>query len=453
VGGILKILYDKWIDGYPLPNGIPKHVVRKMVTELKVVNSSTLCDYLSHYAKTTLPVDNWFNTFYRYIDKKDVIYLTDLDIDSDDIIIYPFEIMNVDSIYQEFIIKGKGETYDKGVYLVDTIPGQILNHIKSGRIKILFNQIQDPFMLSTAHGLNKGIEFLESLGIDRKNVIFLAGSEQAYGCNYNVFTSDTFFAKECAREMSEMPFTGGLGYVSDYIRTTELDKNQYRKSKFLSFNRNLGHREHRVWLLYNSVKNGWINQGLFSFIEDIHVPWDKFPKNNEDLKSNIVTICQNLLPLEIDTMKIPRNQKRGFPTNNNKKELYTDTYIHITSETKFFDGEVFFSEKTFRPIINLQPFIYLGDFGALKKLQKLGFKTFHPFIDETYDTVENPIDRLNLIEKEINKIAKMTLEEVHELYYNVEDILIHNQEHLKIFNDVNPLDPVFKKIKEMYNGN
>ena len=449
----MKILYDKWIENYPLPNGIPKHVVRRMVTELKVVNSSTLCDYLSYYSKTTLPVDNWFNTFYRYINKKDIISLIDLDVDSDEMILYPFEIMNADALYQEYSIKGKGETFDKGIYLIDTIPGQILNHIKSGRIKLLFNQIQDPFGISTRDALNSGIEFLESVGIDRKNVIFLAGSNQSYGANYNVFSSDTFFAKECAREMLEMPFVGGLGYVSDYMRKEDLTKD-LRKSKFLSFNRNLGNRAHRLWLLYNSISRGWINQGIFSFIDKYNINWEQFPKRPEtDLDNSIISKCQSILPLEIDTMKIPKQNKRGFATNNNLKQIYQDTYIHITSETNFLHGEIFFSEKTFRPIVNLQPFIYLGDYKALSKLRSLGFKTFHPFIDETYDTIEDPIERLEYIEKEIDKIASMSLEEVHDLYYKMEDILIHNQEHLKSFNKINPFDSIFKEIEELYNEN
>ena len=59
-------------------------------------------------------------------------------------------------------------------------------------------------------------------------------------------------------------------------------------------------------------------------------------------------------------------------------------------------------------------------------MREFGFKTFHPFIDESYDNHKNPKKRFSLIENEIIRIGKMTKKEIHEWYWSMEDILVHN---------------------------
>jgi hypothetical protein len=66
---------------------------------------------------------------------------------------------------------------------------------------------------------------------------------------------------------------------------------------------------------------------------------------------------------------------------------------------------------------------------ALKKLREYGFKTFEPFIDESYDGIVNSDIRFGAIEKEINKLCNKSIEEIHEWYWSIEDILKHNYYH------------------------
>ena len=127
-----------------------------------------------------------------------------------------------------------------------------------------------------------------------------------------------------------------------------------------------------------------------------------------------------------------------------------NSYIHITSESIFSEGDPknpFFSEKTFHPIVNLQLFIYVGNAYSLKTLQDLGFKTFHPVINESYDNEEDPQSRMAMIASEIERFSKMSLKEVHQLYYSLLDILIHNQNHCKSYIQHNPFETTINKIK------
>ena len=52
-----------------------------------------------------------------------------------------------------------------------------------------------------------------------------------------------------------------------------------------------------------------------------------------------------------------------------------------TSHNKFF-----ITEKIMKPIAAQQAFVVVGHHGYLRRLRQMGFKTFHPYIDESYDS-------------------------------------------------------------------
>ena len=109
-------------------------------------------------------------------------------------------------------------------------------------------------------------------------------------------------------------------------------------------------------------------------------------------------------------------------------KYYLDSYFQVVTGNNFTDysDQLIFSEKIWKPITNFQPFIYLDDVGALKKLREYGFKTFSPFIDESYDDVLDIDKRFNMIEKEINKMCNKSIEEIDEWYWSIEETLKHN---------------------------
>ena len=60
----------------------------------------------------------------------------------------------------------------------------------------------------------------------------------------------------------------------------------------------------------------------------------------------------------------------------------------------------------------------------------MGFKTFDGFIDESYDDICDNDERIKKIYSEIKKLCQLSKEEIHEWYWKMEDILIHNHRHL-----------------------
>jgi hypothetical protein len=77
---------------------------------------------------------------------------------------------------------------------------------------------------------------------------------------------------------------------------------------------------------------------------------------------------------------------------------------------------------------HLQPFIFMGPAHGLQELKKLGFRTFAPFIDESYDTELDPELRFKMIMAEIERLSNLDINEIHNWYKNIfNTILLHNQ--------------------------
>jgi len=61
----------------------------------------------------------------------------------------------------------------------------------------------------------------------------------------------------------------------------------------------------------------------------------------------------------------------------------------------------------------------------LQHLRNMGYKTFSPFIDETYDTLDT-WDRYDAILKEISRLNAMSTDEHLEWFKSMRHILEHN---------------------------
>lgn len=117
------------------------------------------------------------------------------------------------------------------------------------------------------------------------------------------------------------------------------------------------------------------------------------------------------------------------------------SYFEIVTETWFSDEKCsFLTEKTIRPILRLNPFILMGSPHGLSYLRSIGFKTFSPFIDESYDEVESQEKRMEMIFKEIKRLCSMSEEEMQNFYHNLAPVLHHNFHHF-----TNNMAEVFEK--------
>jgi hypothetical protein len=373
-------------------------------------------------------------------------------LDDDFIYIYPLEIKDTLAALNnqnEFRLND----VDYKWYLKDIIPTEIIEHLKTGKVKILVSLMHDP--LYDDYNIYQFELQMKELGIDGSNIIFLGGSNfQEY---YHIHTDSKvktynghLFIKGYADMMLQFPTIGNLGYMCELVEETDLDENKIRPYKFLCNNKTMT-KEHRASMAYFTIKYDLLNEGKFSFIQKV---------DKGTLKSQISKIIENpneeyiqkivdILPYELDTHHLSPNEKTNFGATNNMKDWYSDTYINLVTET-FFGKNVFLSEKIFKPLSNLQAFIVLGDYGTIAELKRLGFKTFEPFIDESYDLEIDSKVRIKKIEKEIEKLKNKSIEEIHEWYYSIKNILLHNQKHMYSFKNYECFEEIFEKIKLDY---
>lgn len=172
----------------------------------------------------------------------------------------------------------------------------------------------------------------------------------------------------------------------------------------------------------------------FSFTS-IHLP-KRWKETAETLQAN-----RNRFPI---TLSLKENHGFGDYINISDCDIdfYTSSYFHLITETKFFHDNIdtdpslhhrevstdcyFFTEKTYKALLGRVPFILVGFTGALAALRKRGYKTFHPFINESYDLIHDDEDRLDAIMEEVLRLAKFNEQEWLHWQENVIPIVEHN---------------------------
>ena len=111
------------------------------------------------------------------------------------------------------------------------------------------------------------------------------------------------------------------------------------------------------------------------------------------------------------------------------KNFFQDAYWNIVVETHIDEHTLFLTEKTFKPILNLQPFVIVGAPGSLALLHELGYSTFGQWIDESYDSIKDPELRLCKCLQIVQQFAKMQHSEHQKIMLEMQHILLQNQQH------------------------
>ena len=130
---------------------------------------------------------------------------------------------------------------------------------------------------------------------------------------------------------------------------------------------------------------------------------------------------------------------RTNPTADHSISKFVNSYLHIITETYMQDNlpnRMHFSEKTFKPMWYLQPFVMCGQRHSLRYLQDLGYKTFDIWIDERYDDISNDRDRTVAAINAAKKFYDKTETELNILLLEMMPILEHNYQQLQRNSDL-----------------
>lgn len=104
-------------------------------------------------------------------------------------------------------------------------------------------------------------------------------------------------------------------------------------------------------------------------------------------------------------------------------DIYNKCAYSLVAETEFNNYNSYYTEKIIKPIMAKRLFVVFSGKDYLKNLRKQGFKTFDSIIDETYDSIENYTERMNLAWKQVEWLCRQKQEEI---FKKIKPICEHN---------------------------
>jgi hypothetical protein len=126
---------------------------------------------------------------------------------------------------------------------------------------------------------------------------------------------------------------------------------------------------------------------------------------------------------------LPNNNQHSYASADYSVDDILSTDISVILETVAAESKIHLTEKTLRPIACGHPFMLVAGPKSLEYLRDYGFKTFAPWIDESYDLETDLIKRMQLVSDEMVRISNLPADQKKQLLDNLKEIAIYNKNH------------------------
>lgn len=376
-----------------------------------------------------------------YLLSKDYSFSFNDEIEKDKQNFYLLECQN--SLLDLFTV-GNHTEFDFSKSILNKFDSSFVDNLRNKKFRILLSSISEP----TSHidEFEKQLKlFLSEHNLSADCFLFIDSNRDITELN-NKFGKTIFYytphfiydgADAFVNITTSNEYQNNLNYISEILTESEIKNIKDREYYFLSLNRS-------NWKLHRTILGCYLNKinnknVLWSYLTkpsqkykdgfdtlDYFDEWTEYQRN---LVKNEIDNLESIIPKQLDTKK--SNDLTSFKTTDTfSRELTSNSYFQIVTESPFLNNEIFFSEKIVKPIIMMQPFILISSHGMLKNFRELGFKTFDGLFNEEYDLIENNFERLQFILNEIDRILKLPKEEIEKLYKIYFDICIYNRNHL-----------------------
>ena len=135
---------------------------------------------------------------------------------------------------------------------------------------------------------------------------------------------------------------------------------------------------------------------------------------------------------DVDVEKIDVGENSNLnPCGYTFAKQYRKVYFQIVTEDVFEADSMFFSQTTYRPLVQNLPFLMFGTNNMMNNLKDIqGFKTFEFIIDENYDSIDNNDKRLLAVVEEVKRLCHMDIDKLHQLFISNLDKLEFNHEKM-----------------------
>lgn len=240
----------------------------------------------------------------------------------------------------------------------------------------------------------------------------------------------------------------GFRYSPDItpVRSRKVNK------KYISFNRLTGSaRVYRSILVAELANHSILESGYVSYSAECpdHGHYSKnlpgaitrYDINPEYIDGVIKTLDNLNHPLRID-----HKDKAAIPNHSMVLSAVPEcmeSFLYVVTETCFWESKKHLTEKIFKPVILRMPFVLVGCAHNLKYLRSYGFKTFSKWFDESYDDIDDPVERLKAVVKVIEYISRLDNDELTSMLHDMEEVLEYNYQ---LFNSQEFLDAAWVEL-------
>ena len=291
--------------------------------------------------------------------------------------------------------------------LVDQLAQNVENQLPALKKMIVVTSWHEPAeLVETIQKNNPDITFLcsftDPLGPIQNLVDQIPGCVKLVGYTDSEYFYD-FWAVACSRFFKT--------YADHELEPTKFD--------YLYLNYNRKPHTHRIELVNLLETSKLIDYGCVSLGNSIYTVNDQHVNYKEYGANDVVGDVG--IPNDIYSL--------------GQLEIWNKSFINVVSETLFdFSKNVFLSEKIFKPIIGLRPFVINGSPGIYRILKKAGFDCFEDLFpvnllsDENFNNMRKFNNHKHIIESLI-KFKDMNLLEI---YNQLRPRLLYNQ---KLFHE------------------
>lgn len=224
------------------------------------------------------------------------------------------------------------------------------------------------------------------------------------------------------------------------------------KKKFITFNRLTGNaRVYRSLFIGELAKRNLMSSGYISYSD--HCPEHGHYSQTLDyavseykIETDYISEIKNQLDQLQHPLRIDYKEQTTIPNHSmvlSAVDQCMETFLHIITETCYWERKCHLTEKTFKPIILKQPFVLLGCAYNLEYLKSYGFKTFDQWWDESYDYIEDPVRRLQAVADIVKYLDSLSIKQLTNMLFEMEPVLEHN---FKLFNSQEFLNSAWQEL-------
>lgn len=197
-----------------------------------------------------------------------------------------------------------------------------------------------------------------------------------------------------------------------------LSFNPNRKKLFVS--RNGRFNEFRAYTLYQLFKHNLMDDGIISAFfygcgKTIHKDFNDITYFNQYMEKEYWNGLATKLPISIDRFFLgwDENENANISGELHHTDVFSNGYVDLVTENIHYSPTPFeyntITEKSLKPFLLYQLPIFVTYKGNLKCLRDMGFDLFDDILDNSYDLIEDPKERIDVALSNLIKLKEVDL--------------------------------------------